>query len=67
MTSRRESVGARAAQHVAVQRRLLILPSLVEVLAAFPELVLLLMFSFLVTVRFGLSQQVVRGKRFVSP
>jgi hypothetical protein len=48
-------------QHVAVQRCILILFSLLDVLVTIPDLVLLCVFSSLVTVRLGLSQQVVCG------
>ena len=47
-------------QYVMIQCRLVILLGLLNMLMTVSDLVLLFMFSFLVTVCFGLSQQVAR-------
>jgi hypothetical protein len=50
-------------QHVAVQRRVMIFLGFLKLLLTVPNLVLFLVISFLVTVRFSLSQQVPRRER----
>jgi hypothetical protein len=51
------------AQHTAIQRRIVILLGLLDMLVTVSDLILFSVFPLLVTLRFGLSQQLPRGDR----